>query len=419
MRALDDFLEDWRGAWLSLVLGVGVVFAFSQAWQAPLFGYTTEQAGSSALIRYFYYPFYVGGIVLAVISWRRMIDAVWRTPLMLALLALCAVSYFWSSNPGDTLRRFIALAMTMLCAYALAARFSWRRLSELIAIAFLIMMVGSIILAIGFPQLGRMQDLFVGAWRGMWLEKNNLGAFMAVGFVAAAAAALHNPARRVFWAVVAVTMVAVVVLSTSKTALVSVVLGIGGIVFIYFSQRGPIIGIVLIWLAVTVLLALGALMLFFPEHLFLLLGKDATLTGRTFIWDGISRVMERRPLLGYGYGSVWSDESEYAPLAKITQVAGFRAYHAHSCWYESWLALGIVGLIGWGLVFCETWIKAFYRTYRGDGGYFALTLLGIFSLSSLTESMALIWNDLLWCLFVLVYVKVSLTDDVDSTRFIR
>lgn len=414
MQALDDFIDDWRGAWLSLACGVALLLAFSQAWQAPLFGYTTDQLSSGALIRYFYYPFYLAGLVLACLSWRRLISATWRTPLLLLLLFLCAASYFWSSNPGDTARRFIALSMTMLSAYAMAARFSWQRLSEVIAIAFLIMMVFSIVFAVAFPHLGRMQELFVGAWRGVWLEKNNLGANMAIGFVAAAAAGLHNPSRRIFWGVVAALMVVVLVLSTSKTALVSVVLGIGGIGFIYLARRGPIIGILLSWLAVTVLLMLGAFVLFFPEHLFLLLGKDATLTGRTFIWEGISRVMESRPLLGYGYGSVWSDESQYAPLAKIVQVAGFRPYHAHSCWYEVWLALGIVGLVVWGLVFCEAWLKALYRTYRGSGGYFALPMLGMYSLSSLTESQALSWNDLRWCLFVLVMVKVSLRGDEDS-----
>ena len=44
-------------------------------------------------------------------------------------------------------------------------------------------------------------------------------------------------------------------------------------------------------IVVAVLLALSGLVLFAPEKLYLLLGKDATLTGRTFIWDGISRVM--------------------------------------------------------------------------------------------------------------------------------
>lgn len=411
---IDDFIDDWRGAWLSLLCGTGLFIAFSQAWQAPLFGYTTEQAGSGALIRYFYYPFYAGGLVLAWLCRRRLLDAAWRTPLMLALIGLCLFSVLWSIDPSGTVRRWIALAMTVLGAYALAARFSWRRLSELIAIAFGVMMVASVVLAVAVPSMGRMQELFVGAWRGLWLEKNNLGAAMAIGFVASVAAALHNPSRRWLWLAASAGMVLCVLMSTSKTALMSLIIGGGGIGFIWLARRGPVTGIVLIWLAVCVMLALTAFILVEPEHVFTLLGKDPTLTGRTFIWDGIARVMKERPWQGYGYGVVWTDEDDYAPLAKITAVAGFRAYHAHSCWYEVWLNLGAVGLTLWALVFAEVWIKALYRTYRGDGGFFALPMLGIYALSSLTESMAIGWNDIRWCLFVMVLVKLSLGDDVDA-----
>ncbi len=38
----------------------------------------------------------------------------------------------------------------------------------------------------------------------------------------------------------------------------------------------------------------------------------------------------------------------------------------------------------------------------------------MFSIESLTESMTLAWNDLRWCLVVLVIVKLSLRGDVDA-----
>lgn len=411
---MKGFIADWRGNWLSLFCTVAVLLVFSQAWVAPLFGYTTENTAAGALIRNFYYPFYVLGIILCVICWRQLLDATWRTALMVGLIALCCLSLLWSIDPSGTIRRCVALIVTVLCAYAMAARFSWKRLSEAMAIAFAIMALASLFLGAVVPQMGRMQELFPGAWRGVWLEKNNLGAVMAIGFVASASAALHNPQRRIFWALMAVLMVALVLLSQSKTSLVAVVLGVGGLSFVYLVQRGPVLGIALTWLAVTIVLCLAGFLWLAPDKIFLLLGKDPTLTGRTFIWDGIDRVMAARPLLGYGYGVVWTDESAYAPLAKITHVAGFRAYHAHSCWYEVWLGLGIVGLVLWAVIFAELWLKALWRTWRGDSGYFALPMLAIYSLSSVTESMALGWNDLRWALFVILLVKLSLPGDSDS-----
>jgi exopolysaccharide production protein ExoQ len=415
-RVVKSFTDDWRGNWLSLFCAVAVLLVFSQAWQAPLFGYTTGNTEAGMLIRNFYYPFYLLGFVLCAICWRPLLDATWRTALLMALLTLCCVSVLWSIDPSGTIRRCVAMLVTVLCGYAIAARFSWKRLSEVLAITFTIAMVASYVLALFVPQMGRMQELFPGAWRGVWLEKNNLGAIMAIGFVSSIAASMHNPSRRVFWWGIAAAMVFLVIMSQSKTALVSLLLGGAGIVFVYLTQRGPVLGILLTWLAVTVLLCLAGFMWFAPEKIFLLLGKDPTLTGRTFIWDGIERVIRARPLLGYGYGVVWTDESAYAPLAKITQVAGFRAYHAHSCWFEVWLGLGAVGLVLWACVFAEAWAKGLWRTWRGDSGYFALPMLAIYSLSSITESMALGWNDLRWALFVMVLVKLSLPGDKDSTQ---
>ena len=412
---MKAFIEDWRGAWLSLLCGVAVVLAFSQAWQCPLFGYNNEQStAAGAIIRVFYYPFYACGAYLAWKAGGRLLDATWRTGILLALLTLCAASVIWSIDPSGTLRRLVALFMTVLCAYAMAARFSWKRLSEVLAVAFGVMTIASLILCVAVPSMGRMTELFPGAWRGVWIEKNALGTYMAIGFTTFVAAAVENSSRRWLWSFMAAMAVGMVLMSTSKTALVCCMIGVAGASFVVLTRRGPILGIVLTWLAACAVLAMAGVAIAMPDKLFLLLGKDPTLTGRTFIWDGISRVMAARPLLGYGYGVVWTDEDLYAPLNKITHVAHFRAFHAHSAWYEVWLGMGKVGLIVWSCLFAELWLKGFYRTFRGTGGVFALPMIAIYGLSSLTESLALGYNDLHWFLAAMLLVKLSLPDDIDA-----
>ncbi|ESQ76927.1 O-antigen ligase [Asticcacaulis sp. YBE204] len=416
---IDGIREDWEGDWLSLILAVGILFMFSQGWVSPVFGYSTEQpAWAGAIIRNIYYPVYVCAFVLLALSWRQVLSGVMRTPILVALIVICAASYLWSVDPSATMRRFIAFAMTCLAGYVIAARFSWTKLIEVVAIAYLILIAGSFIMAILFPDKGRMTTLFVGAWRGVFAEKNNLGAVMDVGYLACVAAAIHVPKRRWLWAAAAAGAAFLVLMSTSKTSLLALILGTGAMSFIWLSRRGPILGIVLTWLAVCVLMALGTFIVLMPEKLFLLLGKDATLTGRTNIWEGIDFVMQKQPLTGYGYGVVWSTEGEWTPLRWITEVAGFRAYHAHSCWYEVWLATGYIGLTIWACLFAETWLKAFYRTYRGDGGYFALPFITIYSLMSLTESIAIGWNDIRWCLIVIMVVKLALPGDGPKARLL-
>jgi len=411
-----SFREDWRGQWFSLGLSVGILFMFSQGWVSPLFGYSTQQSPmAGAVIRNIYYPVYLCAVILLALNWREVLKGFVRTPLLVALMALCALSWFWSIDPSATLRRFVAFAMTCLSAYVIAARFPWRKLTEVIAITYLILIAGSFFMAIVFPDKGRMTSLFVGAWRGVFTEKNNLGAVMDIGFLACVAAGIEVPRRRWLWFAGAAGAAFLILMSTSKTSLLALIMGAGAIGFVWLSRRGPVLGIVLSWLAVCFLLVVGSIVVLMPEKLFLLLGKDATLTGRTNIWAGIDYVMQKHPLTGYGYGVVWSTEGDWTPLRWITQVAGFRAYHAHSCWYEVWLATGYIGLSLWALLFIETWLKAFYRTYRGSGGYFALPFTAVYSLMSLTESIAIGWNDIRWCLIVLVMVKLALPGDGPDT----
>ncbi|UDF04597.1 O-antigen ligase [Asticcacaulis sp. AND118] len=409
---VNGIREDWDGQWLSFGLAVGILFMFSQGWLSPIFGYSTEQSPmAGAIIRNIYYPVYLCALTLLVMTWKEVLAGVTRTPILVILILLCAASCFWSVDPSATVRRFVAFAMTCLAGYVIAARFSWNRLIEVVAVTYLILIAGSFVMAILFPDKGRMTTLFVGAWRGVFAEKNNLGAVMDVGFLACLAAGIQVPKRRWLWFAAAGGAAFLVLMSTSKTSLLALILGAGMMAFVWLSRRGPVLGVALTWMAVCVLLALGSVVLLMPEELFQLLGKDATLTGRTNIWAGIDHVMQKQPMTGYGYGVVWSTEGDWTPLRWITEVAGFRAYHAHSCWYEVWLALGYIGLTVWSLLFIETWLKAFYRTYRGDGGYFALPFITVYSLMSLTESIAIGWNDIRWCLIVLIIVKLALPGD--------
>lgn len=415
-RFKAQFIDDWRGQILPLVIGSTVIMVFSQAWLCPIFGYNTEQTDNSIWIRNFYYPFYLLVFILAATCWWRILNATWRAGLLLLLLLLATVSYAWSIDSGMTLRRLMALFVTALFSYAVAARFGWKRLTEVIGIAFVVMMIGSYFYGLFLPQSGRMQELFVGAWRGLWIEKNNLGSNMTVGAIAAIAAALHNPNRRIFWFSMAALMFGLVILSTSKTSLMSLVLGLGLMGVITLSRKGPVWGVVTLWFSLSVAILVVAVLMYDPKIALKLLGKDATLTGRIFIWEGIAHVMKERPLLGYGYGVVWSVEGAWTPLEKITNIAGFRAYHAHSCWYEVWLNLGLVGLVLWGALFLETCIKAVMRVYQGLGGFFVIPYLFVYFVSSLTESIILGWNEMRWALFMVVVVKLALPDDRDATK---
>jgi len=396
----------------ALALAVFMLFMFAQAWVTPLVGDSEKAVGAEAngLVRALYYPSYVAGLALLWGAFRRTGVALLKSPVLVVLVGLAVCSMFWSVDPSTTLRRGIALVLTTLAGVVLAARFDWRRLAIAIAITFASLVVLSYIAGAFIPSLGRMATLFPGAWRGLWAEKNALGGNMAMGCSLFAGAAMLDARRRWVWAGFAVLALGLVLLSTSKTSLVALMLGLAAFGFVWLARRGPVMGVVMVWLALVVVGIGGAVMLFAPHLVLDALGKDATLTGRTKLWESALRQAKTHPWFGFGYGAIWDDPDPWAPLAKITRDGGFRAHHAHSSWVEMTLNLGRVGFVAWALYFLETWTRAAVAVFTRRGAYLAVPFIAVYSLISLTESITLIWNDIRWVLFVAFAVKLAIGD---------
>ena len=404
---------------LAFACGVFILFIYSQAWLGPLINYGDATA-AGPLIRVIYFPAYAATLFLVATALPRTVEGFLRSPLLVALLLLTAASWFWSVDPSATIRRFVALGFTTLGGVALAARFRWPTLTEVCAATFAALAVASVVVALVKPEWGRMSDLFPGAWRGLWLEKNNLGGNMTVGFGFCAAAAALVPQRRWMWAAFALLCMGLVAVSTSKTALVVLALMIGCLVFVWLVRRGPAIGVAMAWLAVVGVTLAICIGLFAADAVFDFLGKDATLTGRTEIWDAIVRVMEGHAWTGFGYGAIWDDTDAFAPLAWITHYANFRAGHAHNGWMEIWINIGLLGVVAFGLWFIETWFRTIWTTLAtGQGAWIALPFMAAYSIAMLTESITLTWHDMRWVLFCMVAVKLALgADQLDrSARF--
>lgn len=383
---------------------------YSQFWVFPLFGETMSLA-TGGIVRMLYLPAYAAGFVLLAMSPRETWAASLRQPFLLILLAIAAASVFWSISPDQTVRRIIAIACTTLGAVVMAARWRWAPLSELLGACFALLAVGSLLVCVAAPSIGVMSELFPGAWRGPWPEKNALGGNMALGFVVLAAAGALNPRRAKLWWGFAALCLLLVLMSTSKTSLVSLLVGLAVLVFVALARRGPASGVAMVWLGVVGALAAAGVLLFAADAVFDLLGKDATLTGRTKIWAAAMRQIEQRPWTGFGYGSVWDETGAWGPLPWIVKQAGFRPQHAHNAWIEQWLGLGVFGLAAFALMYLQALALAAVAIFRDRGALLAVPFLAVYSLMTLTESVAVTYHDFRWVLFVIVAVKLAWPDE--------
>ena len=398
--------KGFLGERTAFALAVFIVLTFSQGWITALGG---DESAESGLIRALYFPAYFAGLALAFSQPWGALKGALRVPLVWVLLGVVAISATWSISPDVTFRRWVALAFTTLGGLVIGARYDWRKLLEVLATSFSILAVLSLIACVAVPHIGRMaaDTEFPHAWRGLWFDKNGLGGHMALGAVICTAAAILNPPRRWMWTGFAGLAFLLVIASTSKTSLVALLLGMGAVTFVALVKRGPATAVAATLAAVIGILVVVCVIAFASDAVFAILGKDATLTGRTKLWSAIARQAELRPWTGYGYAAVWDDKSGWGPAGWIFKRAGFTAQHAHNGWYETWLGLGYIGLIAWGTLFAETWAKTIWAVYRTKGGWIALPFMLVYSITMLTESVAFIYHDFVWVIFTAVSVRLA------------
>jgi len=405
------FLAAWRKAPPLRFVGViegGLallcLFLFSQGLVGPLFA-DPDNPDSSVVLRLIWLPVYALTVLLAISRPGAMARTVTGNWLMLALVVLTAVSVLWSIAPDTTLRRAFALIMTTFFGFWLAARWSWRGLILLIATTFFGLAILSTLMALGMPSLGVDQTVHAGAWKGIWWEKNTLGAMMAWGAVSCFAALHVDPRRRWIWMAGAVLCCALVLLSTSKTALLALLLGTGGAVGIALCRRGFGFAALMLFLGLTGAAGGALVLLIAPVEFLELLGRDATLTGRTDIWAILSRQVMEAPWTGYGYRAFWVAET--GPVYWVRQGTDWPVPTAHNGWIETALAIGIPGMLMMISVFGRALIRAVARLFRGPEAYWALTFVAMLGLVSVSESNLLQQNSLSWVLFVATAAKLA------------
>jgi exopolysaccharide production protein ExoQ len=175
-------------------------------------------------------------------------------------------------------------------------------------------------------------------------------------------------------------------LSTSKTALVITVVALSMIYFCRnFKLRGKIAVVVL---DLTLMVAIATIFLVISFWVVLLtgLGKDPTISGRTPMWTNIMFQLQDRPWFGFGRGAFFAPDSPYA--VKLFEAIHFSPPHAHNGFLELAVDVGVVGFVLFLVVFIQAYRHAIYRAFtaKNSGDLWPLGLLMTMTLNNLTES---------------------------------
>ena len=382
-----------------------MIFMFSTALIALFLTDFDNLEYQSPLARSLWYPVYLIVFLLALRCLPQLIRLVAFNPLLIACVLICGLSFFWSIDPAISMRRSIALLITTLFGLVLAARYDWSGLVQRLAACFWVMAIVSILIAVLLPEYGTHQIVHEGAWRGAWVEKNYMGGVMAKGVIVMLCAFAMRPDRAIVWLPGTAMCFLLVLMSTSKTALLVALIGIGGFIALRIYRRYTVLRFPLILSMLLIIGGIVGTLIIAPEFALGLIGKEVTLTGRTDIWSGLISSIQQKPWLGYGYGVYWLDPLGSSYYVRLSLEWGIPS--AHNGWLDTWLSIGALGIAAFGLLFALTAILAIDRLRKGGTEtYWVILSTVMFFAFSMSESTILQQNDLSWVMFVATSAKL-------------
>lgn len=389
---------------IETMLAAFIVMMMSNALIGPLLDPLQDGGESNPILRFMWLPVYGLTGLLALLRFPQIIRFWAPAGLLFLLVGWVFASVEWSIFPEITQRRAVAVAATTLFGLYLAASFSGRAMAELVAGTFLVLALGSYFVCLAVPSIGVHSDVNAGLWRGLWYEKNQMGAMMIYGALACVAAAITAPRRRLLWLATLGLCIGLIVMTRSATSALALAIVLVGAVGLAFMNRGPASAVLGLWAAITGVLVVGGLFLLAPDAFYHAIGKDPSLTGRTEIWAAVQRASDQRPLLGYGFSAFWDIASK--PAMAIREQLGWVVPTAHNGWLDLKIQLGQIGVALFATVFGAAVLAAIARGGRLRDGYFAILFLAVYGLTIMSESFILAHNSLPWVLAVAAMARV-------------
>ena len=142
-------------------------------------------------------------------------------------------------------------------------------------------------------------------------------------------------------------------------------------------------------------------------------GRDATLTGRTVIWDAVLRT-HTNPIVGTGYESFWLGPR----LEQVWELAG-HVTEAHNGYLEIYLHLGLIGVF----LLCAFLTASYWTICRrfkpfSNFASLSLALWTINLLYNMTEAAAFKGQPM-WVIFLLGAVVVLAKPNADDVPFVK
>lgn len=395
-----------------------------------------QHLSSNQLQLFLNLPIFIGNILLFIGNLAKVRLLITKERLLWWFLAVALISILWCNVPTVTLRNVFVLSNATLLGIYFAACYSWKQQLQLLAWAFGIITVLSVLFIIFLPHYGVMGlDRFIStkaeemqhtdSWRGIYVHKNHLGLMMSLSglvffFLAkskdttfnvkvfdSSKFALPSAKKTIFnsWIALVVFSLACVLIvgSDSVSSLVFLLVPITFWLLYRIWCWIYTLGVPFLMGSYFITGGLTVLLIIYLEKILAIVNKDFTLSTRTRLWVILWDNIWELPWLGYGYGGFWqvTDASK-----EIQRTIG--AFHGHNGFLDLWLDLGLLGLSVFIGSFISAWFLAitYFKQTRTIQASWSIAYLLFFLLANISES-SLLGQKALWLLYVAVVLSIS------------
>lgn len=328
-------------------------------------------------------------------------------PLYLYIL-FCLISLTWSVFPLASVYELVLLLFSTLMGLYIAIRYKQKPILEIILFFAFFSVVISYILILIFPSIGRLENpVFLGAWRGLFWHRNHLGSLMALFsslFILNASMERDHFARFLLNIVLFVLSAILVFGSRSATGILIFFVLIGVLLIAFLWQKNHdrfklkhyiTIGVCFIVILVFVLINL--------DFVFGLVNRDTTMTGRIPLWNDIlSNHWLQKPIIGYGFGVFWNQESVRIMLQEQHNWR-YPVWFGDNGFLDILLNTGIIGLtlfLTFYIISVIRSIKVFYFIPNQMTLYPLLIIIYIF-FANISYSFLLEVDQFVWMLLII------------------
>jgi O-antigen ligase len=346
-------------------------------------------------------------VLLTSAVMKHGVKAANAVPVLFAiLLAWCAMTGLWATEPSVSFRRAILEIVVVLSVLSGVDAVGPERSLKLFAyVLILILAVNWISIPLvkqAIHQPGDVEPAIVGDWRGLFFHKNIAGAVCAISIMVFLYYAITEKKWLLYGTLTAATF-GFLVMTRSKSSLGLLPIALIAAGIYRLAWRRDIDRIIVTIAALLLTIALATVIYANYDFIAGILSDPQQFTGRTAIWWGEAAFIRDHPLTGSGFGT-FADTGALSPIHDYVGGWVDQAAQGHNGYLELAVTTGMIGFvlgmialvleparIFWARGDMEPWLKSML---------FALFVF--FILHNFMESDFLASDGVVWTVFLIM-----------------